>query len=85
MNKTLVMKTFLAAVALIVIGCTTTKEINVELVSAQLIKIDTVYRNSDSPKQQLTWRDKDNIEYISLVSMDKSYPVGTVLNMLRQR
>ena len=85
MNKTLVMKTFLAAAVLIIAGCTTTKEINVELVSAQLIRIDTVFRESNNPKQVLTWRDKDNIQYISFTTMDRTYPVGTVLNMLRPR
>lgn len=80
------MKTLLlVAACLAVVGCVTSKEINVEMVSAQLVKIDTVYRNTDQERQQLTWRDKDNIEYISFVSMNRSYPVGVIMTVLRQR
>ena len=75
----------MAVVLLAVIGCRSTREINVELVSAQLVKIDTVFRSSGNPKQQLTWRDKDNIEYISIVSMNRRYPLGVTIDMLRQR
>lgn len=79
------MKTILALFLLVFAGCVTTREINVEMVSARLIKIDTIYRYSEQPKQQLTWRDKDNIEYISLVSMNANYPLGVTLNVLRRR
>ena len=82
------MKTILAAlafIAVIVTACGPSREINVEVVSAQLVKVDTIYRSSDNPKQQLTWRDSDNIEYISIVSMNRSYPVGVVMSMLRPR
>jgi uncharacterized protein YcfL len=81
------MKTVLVVfvVLLVVIGCRSTREINVEMVSAQLIKIDTVFRGSNEPKQQLTWRDKDDIEYVSLVSMSRLYPLGLTMNLLRQR
>lgn len=79
------MKTILAAAALILMGCGASREINVEIVSAQLVRVDTIYRSTDDPKQQLTWRDRDNIEYISVVSMNRNYAVGTVLNMLRPR
>jgi hypothetical protein len=80
------MKTLLLCVILLVATrCATTKEINVEMVNAQLIRIDTVYRNTDHEKQQLTWRDGDNIEYTSLVSMTRTYSVGIVMPVLRRR
>ncbi|HLG39635.1 MAG TPA: hypothetical protein VI461_08200 [Chitinophagaceae bacterium] len=80
------MKTILAAVVFVIMaGCKSSKEINVELVSAQLVRIDTIYRSSDNPKQQLTWRDKDSIEYVSIVSMASSYPLGAIVSMLRPR
>jgi hypothetical protein len=82
------MKTTLAAlafVAILAVACNPAREINVEMVNAQLIKVDTIFRSSDNPKQQLTWRDSDNIEYISIVSMTRSYPVGVVMSMLRPR
>ena len=79
------MKALFLCVVLATTGCVTTKEINVEMVSARLVRIDTVYRNTDHEKQQLTWRDADNIEYTSLVSMNRAYPVGIVMTVLRQR
>jgi vesicle coat complex subunit len=82
------MKTTLAAIAfiaMIMMACGPSREVNVEMVNAQLVKVDTIYRSSDNPKQQLTWRDSDNIEYISIVSMNRSYPLGVVMSMLRPR
>ncbi len=81
------MKTILAAIVIgaIVTGCRSSKEINVEMVNAQLIKIDTIYQNTAYPKQQLTWRDKDNIDYVSIVAMNRNYPIGMIVEMLRQR
>ena len=82
------MKTALAGIAfiaVIIMACGPSKEINVEMVNAQLVKVDTIYRSSENPKQQLTWRDSDNIEYISIVSMNRSYPLGVIMSMLRPR
>lgn len=79
------MKTILAAVSFIaIIGCSTQKEIQVEMVQAELIKIDTVFRQ---PKEQklLTWRGQDNVEYISFVSMNQTYSLGTSMMVLRTR
>lgn len=79
------MKTILAVLVLVMLGCRSAREINVELISAQLIKIDTIYRDSNNPKQQLIWKDGNDIEYIAIVAMNKNYPLGLTISMLRQR
>lgn len=82
------MKTTLAALAFIAItlvACSPSREINVEVIDAQLVKVDTIFRSSDNPKQQLTWRDSDNIEYVSIVSMNRFYQLGIIMSMLRPR
>jgi hypothetical protein len=80
------MKTFLVAVSLIAAaGCTSVKEVQVELIQAQLIKIDTVHRQPNEYRQQLTWRGQDNIEYVSFVSMDQAYPLGVSLLVMKTR
>ena len=79
------MKTILALVILSLVACRSSREINVELVTAQVIRIDTIFKNTDEPKQQLTWRDSDNIEYICIVSMNQSYPLGVKYKLLRPR
>ena len=82
--KTLTLPLLLAIVALS--GCYSAREIQVEMVSAQLVRIDTVYRYSpDEQKQQLTWRDDQNTEYVSFASMRSTYLVGTRMAVLRKR
>jgi hypothetical protein len=81
------MKSLLLATLAVVIysGCRTSRELNVEMVDAQLIKVDTVFQGSGNERQQLTWRDVDNIEYVSLVAMSGRYPVGMTMTVLRRR
>jgi hypothetical protein len=75
----------LALVAAILTGCYSTREIQVEMVSATLVRIDTVNRETQFQKQLFTWRDQKNIEYTSFESMNKYYVVGTTMTELRTR
>jgi len=47
--------------------------------------VDTIFRSSDNPKQQVTRGDSDNIEYVSIVSMNRTYKLGIVMSMLPPR
>lgn len=79
------MKTILVVIAFMAItGCATEKEIQVEMVQAELIKIDTVFRNPNERKQ-LTWRDQDNIQYISFIPMNQTYLLGVSMVVMRTR
>lgn len=79
------MKTILAALGIAALsGCGSQKEIQVEMVSAKLVKIDTIYRQPHDQKL-FVWRDKNNIEYISFMPMDYSYPIGSSMIVLRAR
>lgn len=74
----------LAMVALA--SCYSSREIQVDIVSAQLVHIDTVFRYmNDKSQQVLTWRDNENIEYISYVPLQANYAVGTRMAVLRKR
>ena len=73
---------FLTLVALA--SCYTNKEIQVEMVNAELVKIDTIYRFTND-QQQLTWRDEFNVEYVSFAAMGRTYAVGTRMMVLRTR
>jgi len=82
------MKTMLAGCALAVVflcGCYSQKELQVEMIRAELIRIDTVHRATSIEQQQLTWRDEWNMEYVSFVPMQEKYLVGTRMTMLRNR
>lgn len=82
------MKTTLVAIALLaVIGCTNSfREIQqVDMVNAKLIKIDTIWRHPDRVKQ-LTWKDSDDIQYISYVSIyNEMYDIGSIMYVMRKR
>jgi hypothetical protein len=79
------MKTILAYLGVIaLIGCGSQKEIQVEMIAAKLVKIDTIYRQPHEQKL-LTWRDKDNVEYVSFMPMNYSYPLGSSMIVLRTR
>jgi hypothetical protein len=82
------MKTFilLLLAAVVLASCYSPREIQVDIVSAQLVRIDTVYRyTSYNTQQVLTWRDNENVEYISYAPMQANYIVGTRMAVLRKR
>jgi hypothetical protein len=67
-------------------SCYSSREIQVEMVSAQLVRIDTIYRYSETQtKQQLTWRDNLNTQYVSYEPLNRSYNIGTRMALLRTR
>jgi len=81
------MKTILVAMALVCAGgCHVQRELQAEMVSTQLIRIDTVYRYSGAHvKQQLIWRDSDNLDYVIYVPLNQAYVVGTRMLMIKPR
>ena len=83
------MKTILAGVlAIALAGCFTHKELEAEMVRAEIIRIDTIQRytqNIPTRQKQLTWRDSDNIEYVTYVPMYAYYIVGSSMTMLKPR
>ena len=81
------MKTILLPFALIAaVGCGNLKETQqVDMVQAKVIKIDTVYRYPEHLKQ-LTWKDNDDIRYISYVSIyNEMYAIGSSMYVMRKR
>ena len=82
------MKTILVALALLAaIGCTNSyREIQqVDMVKAELVKIDTIWRHPERVKQ-LTWKDNDDIRYISYVSIyNEVYAIGSSMYVMRRR
>ena len=79
------MKTILVAmIVLAVIGCTSSREIQVEMVRVELIKIDTVFRH-EAELKQLTWKDQDNVRYISFADLNHAYVLGLRSTVMRHR
>ena len=65
-----------ASLATALLSCAVQKDIQVEFVHAELIKIDTVYRYPNT-EQVLTWKTNENIHYISYAPLRQPYQVGT--------
>ena len=81
------MKITLAALALwAMIGCTSYRELQqIDMVHVHVVRIDTVWRHPGQVKQ-LTWKDSDDIEYISFVSLgNEAYPIGTNMFVMKKR
>ena len=82
------MKTTLVAMALLAaIGCTNSfREIQqADMVKAQVVKIDTIWRHPERVKQ-LTWKDSDDIKYITYVSIyNELYAIGSSMFVMRTR
>ncbi|HEV7783420.1 MAG TPA: hypothetical protein VGO58_19230 [Chitinophagaceae bacterium] len=79
------MKTILIALFITgITGCYTSKEIEVEMVQAELIRIDTISRHPDNQKM-LTWRDQDQIDYVSYAAMHENYSLGLRMMVMRRR
>lgn len=81
------MKTTLAILLIMVVlcSCYSRKEIQVEMVHAELIKIDTVFKYTPNQKQLLTWRDASNTEYVGYTSLASHYILGTKIMLLITR
>ena len=79
------MKTIIVAMIIIaVLGCSAGKDIQVEFITAKLIKIDTVQRFTEYEKV-LTWQGDDNIRYTSRLPMKKHVYVGMQFLVMRRR
>jgi hypothetical protein len=81
------MKTFitLLVAAGLISACGVQRDVQVQAITAELIKIDTVYRTSSNPQRVLTWRDDNNITYISYTTLFTNYYIGTRVPMLVRR
>jgi len=61
------------------------RELQAEMVSAQLVKIDTVFRYANSPKQLLTWRDDNHVDYLTYAPLNNSFLIGARMIVLVKR
>ena len=80
------MKTFLAllSTAAICSSCYTPRDLQVDLISTELVRIDTIVRHT-AQEQQLTWRDDSKMEYVSYAALERKFIVGTRMTVFRTR
>jgi hypothetical protein len=81
------MKTALCIIGMgLLFSCGLSREIEVNIVSAELVRIDTIYRYPNLQQQVLTWRSREsNVQYVSYASIRNNYALGSrMLVMVRK-
>lgn len=79
------MKTILAVVTVAVFyGCSSPRELQAQMISAELVKIDTAFRYSD-PQQMLTWRDDNHVDYVIYAPLNNVFLLGSKMVVLVKR
>jgi len=80
------MKTILVIATVIAFyGCFGPHELQAEMVSAELIKIDTAFRFTKDPQQMLTWRDENHIDYVTYAPLRNNFLLGSRMIVLVKR
>lgn len=79
------MKTvFVASAALLFTACVSERSLQVSVVQAELVKVDTLFRNSEYV-QLLTWRSPERMKFVSYAGIKEYYPVGARMAVFMPR
>ena len=80
------MKTILlVAIVIALFSCSAPRERQAEMVNAELVKIETVFRYANDPKQLLTWRDDNRIDYVTYAPLNNPFSIGARMVVLVKR
>ena len=63
-------------------GCASEKNIQVNVIDVELVKIEVVQRYPNIEKKLLTWRDVNSIDYITFAPMSSEYKVGSTMKVM---
>jgi hypothetical protein len=79
------LKTILAVATIAALSsCSSPQEFQAEMISAELVKIDTAFRYS-SPGQMLTWRDDHDVNYVTYAPLNNVFLLGSKMIVLVKR
>lgn len=76
------MKALFVLLGIALYSCGTEKEVQASMVDVQLVKIDTVDRYPNHEQKLLTWRDENNINYITFEPMNNNYKLGDSMKVM---
>jgi hypothetical protein len=63
-------------------GCATQKEFQMDVIDVKLVKVETVNRYPYAEQKLLTWRDANNIDYITFEPMNTNYAIGSLMKVM---
>jgi hypothetical protein len=76
---------WVVAAALSLQACvSSSRSVQVAVVDAELVRIDTLFRYK-SPVKLLTWRSSDQVEYFSYAQLNEPFNVGARMPVLMRR
>jgi len=74
----------IAAITMLCSCAASYKEVQVEVVNAELVRIDTISRYNKTEKV-LTWKSSDNVRFVSYADIGSNYIVGSRMMVLMRR
>jgi len=76
------MKALLLVLGTTLFSCAMQKEVQADLIDVELVKIETVQRYPDREQKLLTWKDENNISYITFEPMSTNYKLGSQMKVM---
>jgi hypothetical protein len=76
------MKALLLLLGTTLFSCAMQREVQADLVDVELVKIETVQRYPDLEQKLLTWKDENNISYITFEPMSTNYKIGSQMKLM---
>ena len=73
-----------AAACIFASACAAKRDIQVEMVKVELVRVDTIFR-FDHKMKMCTWQAPDRLTYYSFERIDNYMPVGTSMRVLVKR
>jgi len=80
------MKTLLLAMAAVMFcSCTVDREIEANIMSVELVRIDTIQRYPNYQQKLLTWNSENNIRYITYEPMSSAFTLGSKMKVMMRK
>jgi hypothetical protein len=80
------MKLFLSlAISTLCVSCFTGRELQAEMVSATLVKVEEVSRYPNIKQKVLTWQTDKSVSFVTFESSSVNIPLGTQTRVLVQK
>jgi hypothetical protein len=84
-KKSQYMKAAVLLTSVLYLGaCSVEREVQVEMVDAKLVKVDTLFRAPNYIKL-LTWEGSDRVQYVSYASITETFPLGAKMRVFVKR
>jgi hypothetical protein len=74
-----------ATVVSFLFGCTGPKDLQMDITDVELVKIDTVQRYQSFSEKILTWRDENQVSYVTFVPLEAYYALGSRMKVMVKR